>query len=133
MSPRKRRVVRQKPKGAVDPRFGQRLRELRTARGMTQAQLAGADFSKGFVSLVETGRARVSLRAAQIFADRLGLPLGDLVDPAPARDGALRLRALLSQAARVEMALADAERVRRELAEARAAIERGLDQEPGAP
>ena len=34
-----------------------RLRQLRQATGITQAQLAGRDFSKGFISLVETGRA----------------------------------------------------------------------------
>ena len=92
---------------------------------MTQAQLAGRDFSKGFVSLVETGRARASLRAAQLFAERLRVPLAELVDPSP---GGVqpRLRGLLARAARIEAALADAERVRAELASARAELEREL-------
>lgn len=122
--PRKR-VVRQKAKGPVDPRLGERLRELRTAAGMTQSELAGSDFSKGFVSLVETGRARASLRAAQIFATRLGVTLGELVDPAPVL-GTSRLRSLLARATRVEAALGEAERVRKELAEARRALEEEL-------
>ncbi len=122
--PRKR-VVRQKAKGPVDPRLGERLRELRTAASMTQSELAGSDFSKGFVSLVETGRARASLRAAQIFATRLGVPLGELVDPAPVL-GTSRLRSLLARATRVEAALGEAERVRKELAEARRALEEEL-------
>jgi tetratricopeptide (TPR) repeat protein len=46
---------------------------------MTQAQLAGPDFSKGFISLLETGRTRVSLRAAHILAGRLGVDVTDLL------------------------------------------------------
>ncbi len=123
---RRKRVVRQKAKGPIDPRFGQRLRELRLAGGMTQAALAGSDFSKGFVSLVETGRARSSLRAAQIFADRLRVPLAELVDPAPASSTTLRIRGLLARATRIEAALGDAERLRTELARARVDLEREL-------
>ena len=74
-----KRIVRQKAKGPVDPGVGNKVRELRTSRGMTQAQLAGPDFSKGFISLLETGRTRVSLRAAQILAGRLGVEVTDLL------------------------------------------------------
>lgn len=74
-----RRKVRQQSKGPIDPAMGQRVRALRTARNMTQAQLAGSDFTKGFVSLVESGRTRMSIRAAAIFASRLGIGVGDLV------------------------------------------------------
>ena len=63
----------------MDPGVGQRVRELRTARGMTQADLAGDDFTKGFISLLETGRTRVSLRAAEILAQRLGVSSADLI------------------------------------------------------
>jgi transcriptional regulator with XRE-family HTH domain len=123
---RRRRATRQRAKGPIDPRFGARLRELRVAAGMTQAQLAGSEFSKGFISLVETARARASLRAAQILADRLGVPLAELVDPAALSATTLRLRGLLSRAARIESALADADRVRAELAAARAELEQEL-------
>lgn len=90
---RKTRTVRQKRKGPVDPALGERLRSLRTKRGLTQAELAGSDFTKGFISLVETGRTRVSLRAAEIFAQRLGVPVSDLVrtDDAVAADVDLAL------------------------------------------
>ena len=74
-----KRTVRQKAKGPIDPAMGQRVRELRIARSLTQAELAGSDFTKGFVSLVEGGRTRMSLRAAAIFASRLGVGVGDLV------------------------------------------------------
>lgn len=75
-----KRVVRQKAKGPIDPALGQRVRALRAARGLSQAEVAGSDFSKGFVSLVETGRTRMSLRAAEIIASRLGVSTSDLVD-----------------------------------------------------
>ncbi|MEK6225527.1 MAG: tetratricopeptide repeat protein [Chloroflexota bacterium] len=74
-----RRRVRQKAKGPIDPGVGARVRELRLSRGLTQGQLAGADFTKGFVSLLETGRTRASLRAAGILAARLGVPISDLL------------------------------------------------------
>ncbi|MGH2379365.1 MAG: helix-turn-helix domain-containing protein, partial [Candidatus Limnocylindria bacterium] len=82
---RAKRIVRQKAKGPVDPGVGLKIRELRTSRGMTQAELAGADFSKGFISLLETGRTRISLRAAHIFATRLGVEVTDLL-AAPTTD-----------------------------------------------
>src|SRR5579859_7165101 len=80
-----RRVVHQKAKGPVDPGVGLKVRELRTARKMTQAELAGPDFSKGFISLLETGRTRISLRAAHILAARLGIEVTDLLS-APTTD-----------------------------------------------
>jgi tetratricopeptide (TPR) repeat protein len=46
---------------------------------MTQAALASDDFTKGFISQLETGRTKLSLRAAQIFAARLGVSVGDLL------------------------------------------------------
>ena len=128
---RRKRTVRQRAKGPIDPRFGERLRELRIASRLTQADLAGADFSKGFVSLVETGRARASLRAAQIFADRMGVPLSELVDPSGSNGATVRLRALLARAARIESALADADRVRAELERTRLELERALAEGAG--
>jgi len=63
----------------VDPSLGERIRELRTAQRLSQAQLAGDDFSDGYISLVETGRTRVSLKAAEILAVRLGVTAADLL------------------------------------------------------
>jgi tetratricopeptide (TPR) repeat protein len=59
---------------------------LREARGLKQSDLAGKDFSKSFISLVETGRTRMSLRAAQIVATRLGVPVSDLIEGAVGDD-----------------------------------------------
>lgn len=106
---KQRRVVRQKAKGPVDPVSGQRVRQLREARHLTQSDLAGSDFSKGFISLVETGRTRMSLRAAQIIAQRLGVPVADLLT-APTSNDQRELELQLLQAetllARGEMSAA---------------------------
>jgi tetratricopeptide (TPR) repeat protein len=92
-----RRIVHQKAKGPVDPGVGRKVRELRTARGMTQAQLAGPDFSKGFISLLETGRTRVSLRAAHVLAGRLGVDVTDLLSTPTAEDQDLEFMLLRAE------------------------------------
>src|SRR5258708_17365611 len=73
------RRVGERSKGPIDPRLGARIRELRVARGMTQATLAGHDFTKGFISLLETGRTRASMRATEILAHRLGTSAPELM------------------------------------------------------
>jgi tetratricopeptide (TPR) repeat protein len=83
---KQKRVVHQKAKGPIDPSSGLRVRQLREARGMTQGDLAGSDFTKGFISLVETGRTRMSVRSAQIIATRLGVAVADLLTAAPTSD-----------------------------------------------
>lgn len=82
---KQKRIVHQKAKGPVDPSVGLKIRELRLARGITQSALAGPDFSKGFISLLETGRTRISLRAAHVLAARLGVEVTDLLS-APTAD-----------------------------------------------
>jgi tetratricopeptide (TPR) repeat protein len=88
-------------------RLARRIRELRTARGLTQASLAGSEFTKGYVSQLETGRVGLSLRAAQVFAQRLGVPLSDLVR---APDEAERVTELSLLEAERELAQGSAER-----------------------
>lgn len=70
---KKKRVVHQKAKGPIDPKMGEIVRTIREKRKMTQAQLAQPDFSKGFISLLETGRTRASMRALGIIAEKLGV------------------------------------------------------------
>ena len=59
--------------------LGRRVRERRLAIGMTQAELA-APLSRAFVSAVEKGHALPSLGALWLFAGRLGIGVGNLVD-----------------------------------------------------
>lgn len=69
--------------GMLGAEVGRRIREARQARGMTLAELGGEDISRSFLSLVESGRSRISLRALAIVADRLELPIGHFVDDTP--------------------------------------------------
>ena len=55
---------------------GDRLREARLARGLTQEQLARGLATKGFISQIERNRATPSLAKLRLMADRLRLPLG---------------------------------------------------------
>src|SRR5260370_38003292 len=55
---------------------GDRLREARLARGLTQEQLAKGLATKGFISQIERNRSSPSLPKLRVMAERLGLPLG---------------------------------------------------------
>ncbi len=52
---------------------GERLRTARLAHNYTQSQLATPDFSVSYISAIERGQIRPSLRALEILATRLGL------------------------------------------------------------
>ena len=58
---------------------GAKLKEARLARKLTQSQLARPDFSVSYVSAIERGKIHPSLRALEIFAQRLGLSSSDLL------------------------------------------------------
>ena len=60
----------------LGPEVGRRIREVRTKRGMSLARVGGDDLSRSFLSLVESGRSRISLRALAIVAERLETPIG---------------------------------------------------------
>ncbi len=67
------------------PRLGRRLRELRKAADITQAQLAEAiDIGSDGVSQIERGVNFTSVVHAEMIAETLGVPLHELfrIDPA---------------------------------------------------
>ena len=53
--------------------LGDRVRELRLARGMTQTELAGERFSKEYVSQIERGKTRPTGETLDWLAARLGV------------------------------------------------------------
>jgi tetratricopeptide (TPR) repeat protein len=59
---------------------GRRIRQARHERGLSLAQVGGEDLSRSFLSAVESGRSRISLRALQIVANRLGKPMSAFLD-----------------------------------------------------
>lgn len=65
---------------ALLERFGRRVRSLRTERGWTLAQLAGAaDLSVRFVSEIEAGRGNASLTRLAGLATAFGIPVSTLL------------------------------------------------------
>jgi len=69
---------------AVAVRVGANIRELRTRRKLTQAQLAAGAFSGSYISGIERGKIRPSLPALSVLARRLGVPPGFLLAGFPA-------------------------------------------------
>lgn len=65
---------------------GKRIREARLERGMSLAQVGGEDLTRSFLSLVELGRSRISLRALAIVAERLDLPMSYFLDDGTAQN-----------------------------------------------
>ncbi len=59
--------------------LGQRIRQLRQSRGLTQQQLGGGRLSKSFISLVERERTRPSVETLVFFARRLGTSVDALL------------------------------------------------------
>ena len=62
---------------------GERLREARLARGLTQEQLAQGLATKGFISQVERNRAIPSFAKLRLLAERLDLGLSELTGDRP--------------------------------------------------
>ncbi len=77
---------------AVAARVGTNIREVRTKLGLTQAQLASPEFSISYISAIERGKIRPSLKALSILAKRLDVPLTFLLEGSPA--GAAEARAV---------------------------------------
>src|SRR5213593_3190926 len=98
-------------------RLGERLRQLRSAAGMTQTDLAGDRFSKEYVSQIERGKTRPTSETIQWLADRLGVDAGFLANGVSADergrvDSALARADALLEARRNDEALEELERIR---------------------
>lgn len=84
------------------PGLGERIRAERLRAGLTLAQLGSPVYQASFVGNVEHGRANPSLDALGHFAERLGVPIAQLLgaDTAPigAADAVGRAQRLLMDA-----------------------------------
>ena len=61
-------------------RLGKVIRELRSARGLSQEDLAGlAKLDRTFVSMLERGIRRATLETAQALARALDMTLAELI------------------------------------------------------
>jgi transcriptional regulator with XRE-family HTH domain len=70
-------------RSAMTADVGARIRSLRTARGLTQAQLAEPQYTKAYISMLESGRTRASMKALEHVAGRLGVQPSDLLGGSP--------------------------------------------------
>ena len=69
---------------ALTRRVGERVRELRAVRGLTQVRLAQqSGISRPSIANVEAGRQNVSLRQLCALATALGVAVEDLVAGRP--------------------------------------------------
>ncbi|MFH9348170.1 helix-turn-helix domain-containing protein [Kitasatospora sp. NPDC017646] len=65
--------------------FAERLREIRTARGLSQTRAANAArLSRPFYAGVEAGRTSISVDRLPGVADALGIKIADLFSDTPA-------------------------------------------------
>ncbi|GIG38031.1 transcriptional regulator [Cellulomonas pakistanensis] len=63
---------------------GRRVRRIRTERGISQEALAGAvGVHRTYLGGVERGERNLTLRSVERLADRLGVPVRELIGDGP--------------------------------------------------
>ena len=60
-------------------KIGEKIRSLRVAKRMTQAELAGDQITRNMLSLIENGSALPSLQTVMYISERLSVPAGILL------------------------------------------------------
>jgi transcriptional regulator with XRE-family HTH domain len=60
--------------------LGQRIRRIRKQRGLTLAKVGRDDFTRAWISQIELGKARPSIRALRVIAERLNTPVELLLE-----------------------------------------------------
>src|SRR5512140_1283262 len=78
-------------------KLGERVRQLRSALGLTQSDLAGERFSKEYVSQIERGKTRPTRETIEWLALKLGVDAGFL-EKGVSADERSRVEAMLSRA-----------------------------------
>jgi transcriptional regulator with XRE-family HTH domain len=68
--------------------FGKRIRELRTARGLSQEQLAElTGFHRTYIGMIERGERNLSLSNIGVFAKVFEMSVSELLDFGKKRGG----------------------------------------------
>ena len=67
------------PRSSTAIELGNRVRESRRRRGLSQGEL-GRPLSKGYVSALESGLTLPSLGTLWLLSERLGMTVGELID-----------------------------------------------------
>ncbi|GGH34484.1 helix-turn-helix domain-containing protein [Paenibacillus segetis] len=73
--------------------IGEKIRQLRLSKGMTQSQLAGEHITKSMLSQIENGKAQPSIGSLQYLAQQLGLEVSQLLE----EDGSAEIGSLLRE------------------------------------
>ncbi len=73
--------------GKLGLQIGAKLHHVRIGRGLTQQDLAKGTFSKSYISAIEHGKIKPSLRALVYLAERLDLPVAYFLDGSDLDDG----------------------------------------------
>src|ERR687892_2247380 len=99
------------------PALGERVRQLRIARGLTQGELAGERFSKEYVSQIERGKTRPTAETIDWLAQQLGvdasfLANGVSTDERGRVEGGLARAEAMTRADRCEEAIQEYESLR---------------------
>ena len=89
---------------------GERVRALRVAAGLTQTELAGARFSKEYVSQIERGKTRPTAETVAWLAERLGVD-AQFLQHGVSADVRARVEAKLARAEALSEAHRDQEAV----------------------
>jgi transcriptional regulator with XRE-family HTH domain len=64
----------------IKEKFGQRLKTLRKAEGLSQEELAERSYlNRPYISGIEQGKRNVSLEVMEKLAEALGVAVGELV------------------------------------------------------
>jgi transcriptional regulator with XRE-family HTH domain len=74
--------------------LGERIRQIRKSKKMTLEALAGAELTKGMLSLIENNKANPSMESLNYIAKRLGVEITDLLEEV----SSIELRDILEKA-----------------------------------
>jgi transcriptional regulator with XRE-family HTH domain len=65
----------------IQKRFGQRMRALRVAKGLSQEEFAAnCGLDRTYISGVERGRRNISLKNIEVVAQSLGVKISELFE-----------------------------------------------------